>query len=166
MKSEYLQVFKEGEYLGGSPTPVVEGVSLRFDSSGLLLIYTYNNPTEDEIEQTRNGNVQFKFVPTEFGLVCCVKCGTSPWSDALVQKQTSHMDKPKDGQGYIITTVLADAENSMIKAFRTRSTSYSQAELIYNSLVNAPIYSSEEFFVLSRKYQGKYSTEELVQMGI
>lgn len=91
------------------------------DDGGILIIF-FNNPTVQEIEQIRYGNLRFGMFTKENIIFILVKFGTLEWIDCpyhvkLSQNLTNIYDI-EHGQGYGLAIIFANSLNGEVKALR------------------------------------------------
>lgn len=90
-----------------------EGAMLEIDSSGILLVYAFDHPTEKE-KQSVKESMPFSIREIKLGrvLYLLTKFGSIPWQecpyDPHISKTVSKLDKPAPGKGYPLMFVFAD----------------------------------------------------------
>lgn len=161
-------IYGVGGYFNPDRRPVAEGVSVRFNKSGLLVCITYDEPTPEEIEEIRKGNFQIKFAYVDEFIAVLLKYGSLNWMDALLMDLRTDKIPPAAcaGEGIAVTTVLCEARDTEIKVIRLTATSHDQASVLYDRLASgAPIKDSFTLLAASRLVQGRYSTHDLLMMA-
>lgn len=160
-----MEKIEVGEYLHGKNERLPEGVSVTFDASGLLAIITFAAPTEKEIENIKSGRTRIKFACFNDCIVICLKYGDQSWMDALLNIKSVEANAPAEGEGYALTTLLVDANNSEVKTIRLTATSTEQARMLKSEIERLGLSDAAAIPDLARQMQGKYRTADLVKMA-
>ena len=99
-----------------------EGVRFDLSPSGGLLLYSFDRPATDEIDQMKSGK-GFEIRFAELGGIIWItsKCGNLEWADAPYNPRlSSGIPAPnlEDGQGIALTLVMVDARDGVVKSAR------------------------------------------------
>lgn len=108
------------------PVPPVDGAHYNYDLSGHGLTILLRNPTAQEIEEVKSGDLQFGLVVYGSVIVLLHKMGGSPWSDApyswhLVpeeSRQIPPVETLTPETRALLHIVLVDSVTGIIKAQR------------------------------------------------
>jgi len=108
-----------------------EGIKFDFTNSGAYLYIMFNSPTKKEIENIRNGNVEFAVYPADEVLFMLFKFGSLQWMDAPYSVHLSKdlvLQDIEEGQGYALHITLINADNGIVEVLRLigLSTKFSQ----------------------------------------
>jgi hypothetical protein len=137
-----MSVIAQGQVFPGWSGPRPEGPRLEIDSSGMLLINVFQQPTPREVRGYRTGKARFGLVRggrhTLF-LMYDIEFATRSWSDtpfALGLVAPDRRDLPERGptEGWFMLTVLVDADTGICHALRGISLTPSFSE-VFDRLV-------------------------------
>ena len=140
MNNEGLRLKKitVGEPINDTDAPFGEGVKIDIDQSGLLLIISYQDPTDKEIKNIQSGKTTFSVVDVENGVAkegvgkivtadvifFLAKFGDLPWMDF---PYNVHLGSPEitlpeasfaENTGLPLTVILLDSATKIVKALR------------------------------------------------
>ena len=111
----------------GKPLPygyqMDEGVIFHANEAGYILLYSFANPTENEIAQMKEGS-PFEIAVTRKGGVLWVlsKCGNLSWTDAPFHPALSpkwrELVSPNEDSGTALTLIMSDASTQLVKSLR------------------------------------------------
>ncbi|NLZ56307.1 MAG: hypothetical protein GX900_06575 [Clostridiaceae bacterium] len=160
-----MRALKVGEYYSGYPARVAEGVSCRFDSSGLVVIVTYESPTDEEIQSHKEGAVSVNFVEIGGVIYVLIKYGDRYWMDCpLIVEITPEEEIPED-KGYALTTVFCDARDSMVKVLRMTAITTKQSIWLRDKIKVLPKKTVSQILAAAGVVQRQFSTKELVGLA-
>lgn len=99
-----------------------EGTRFDMSDSGATLCIYFNRPTKQEIEDVKNGSLQFKMFTKNNIIFILSKFGNMSWMDSpyhvALSKNLSKLDYINDGLGYSCSIILVDTATGEIKAMR------------------------------------------------
>ena len=99
-----------------------EGVRFTLSSEGGLLLYVFDNPTSEEIDQMRSGKgFEIRFATINGIIWVTSKCGDLEWTDAPYNPRLSGgLPAPdfEDGEGIALTLVMINAMDGVVKSVR------------------------------------------------
>lgn len=104
-----------------------EGATYSFRGGGHELLLFYNNPHPKEMMDIKQGVSQFAVTPVEDVIFFCYKFGDAKWSDApftlhlVKEEERSLPPELAEGEAMLLTTILVNAANGIIKAIRVQS---------------------------------------------
>lgn len=114
--------FKIGEKF---PVPVgtEEGALFSVEPYSMMLIYRFNRPSEEEINEFKTGDYQLAVTELRKVLFVLSKFGRLSWADCAYSSQLSEKTKTlpelQEGQkGYAIDAFLVDCADGTLKAHR------------------------------------------------
>lgn len=122
-----LQTMSVGELLIPGKKAYPEGMMLEYTTSGPIVILSFGNPTDKEIEGAKNGQIEMAYYETEQILFLVTKiAGCGGWLDApfnirIYDDKNIEFDWSEeivDGSGLAMQIVLVDANTGIIKAMR------------------------------------------------
>lgn len=153
--------------------PSGEGSILEVDESGLVLALKYERPTDKEIRAIQEGEAEFRLLVRGSVMFMCAKFGDAPWIDAPYNANLSKSDvlgalpAAPEGQGYVLTVVLAEHPSCTVRALRTfgLSTGFSKR---FRSLAEDQLEAGFDEQEYSRDLQETYMayrTSDLVRMS-
>lgn len=99
---------------------VEDGVVLEYSSfCGLVMVFTYNNPTPDEIMEFESNTSEFRFIEFEETIILTSKIGNLPWADApftphLSKDFTNIISPESSDRGLSLLIMLVDASNGIL----------------------------------------------------
>lgn len=165
-----------GKTYPGFKQGLPERVQFDFGKSGGQLIFAYDSPTKQEINQVRNGNVKLGLSNVGGILFLLAKFGSENWIDLPYHYAFSEpydMSELTDpSKGYSLTVVVFDNRTGIVKAIRLIAMPY-QMSLLFNKLVGIQKeFVASGFKVDTAAYDANlvsvyssYSTDELVKLG-
>ncbi len=110
----------------GKPCPQLafgEGVAIGFDRSGISVIFSFSNPTKEEIKAvSSDSDFEIRSMVRDGCLWIFLKCGSMPWAEApyLPYQDISRYLDPieDDSSGYALMLYMVDADDTTIKHMR------------------------------------------------
>lgn len=156
------QHFELGGYLKGKPEPIAEGVSVRLDNSGLFALLTYEDPTETEIHNLRDGDIQAKIFVKGTTAFFLLKYGDLPWMDTPLKLETSTFPQT-DGISDCLSmiTLLANALDGRIHVLRYTSLNPAFSQNICELVAPSCQWEQAEF----GKWRAMYNTLQMVSIA-
>lgn len=137
MATGYLQEFQVGKPFEPGITNYPEGCNIDFSRIGLTVNIYVRDPTKEETNAIRNGNLKLAIVTFGHVLFICAKFGKMPWMESpfhVVLSQIRWLDgkgenriplgmkinieEPIEGKGYRSIVFLIDAITGIIEVIR------------------------------------------------
>ena len=151
--------------------PLGEGVSIGFAPSGITIIFSYSNPTKEEIKAISSGSAfEIRSMVRDGCLWIFLKCGSMPWAEApyLPYVDISRYLEPieDDRSGYALTLYMVDADDRTIKHIRlvglgNRFSKKLRADI--EELVHTPFVEKERIDAVAAM-QASYTPDQLARM--
>lgn len=149
-----------------------EGVRFNMEDSGATLTILFNKPNAQEIEDIKNGSLQFGLFVKEGVIFILSKFGNLNWMDspfhtALTPGLTTLQDLD-EGMGYGCNIILADCSNGEIKVLRYvgLSTLFSKKlkEVIEEQFVD--YFDIVEYDYKLKRIINAYTSKDMVKMSL
>ena len=154
-----MQHLEVGGYLNGKPEFIAEGVSIRYDDSGLTVLITYDNPTPKEIDNIKNGDLYTKIYCQDGIAFFLFQYGSLPWMDTPLNVITKTFDPVGENDRLAILTILADSRDGRIHVIR-----YTGLSTAFSRNINEVIAPTAKYNrSLSQMIQTKVRTDEMVR---
>lgn len=156
--------------------PLQEGITrynecCKFDvtDSGLNLFIFFNQPTDEEINDIRNGQFKFGYYKENNVLLLLFKFGNQQWMDAPysvhLSKNLTELQEIEDNMGYSLTVCFTDASNGILKVIRQIGLDTKSSRMLREDILNQKEMSFDNFDVNLNNIYKKYSTKMLVSMS-
>ncbi len=105
----------------------MEGIVFDYSDCGAMIIQYMRNPSNTEIKDVQEGNIELKMVSFKDVIALPARFGSGPWCDMWytphLSLKLSSIDPdiivPGEGQGILTTVLLVDSLTGEIKAMRT-----------------------------------------------
>ena len=164
MKFEVGKLFNEDKtrYTEGCRFNIIEG-------DAYLYIYR-NNPSNEEIESCKKGNITFRFIKLDSVVFWLAKIGSMPIIDCPYSVHLSnHLTKinyPEENQGLPLTLFLINANNGILEAARFIGLGEKFSKEFINTLKEQgnQLFDIEQYSTDISNIYNKYSTKELEKM--
>lgn len=114
-----------------------EAAQYNYRAGGHELVLFYNQPDSKEVTDIKNGVSQFAITPKEDVIFFCYKFGDAKWSDApfsihlVPEAERSLPSVLTDTEVMLLTTILVDASNGIVKAIRVQSLSNNFSQTLH-----------------------------------
>lgn len=100
-----------------------EQTQWRFSPAGTELVMFYRSPQDGEVQAVKNGSVRFALLAGQHALLIAHRFGDLPWCDTPWQAcrqrdETPGLPANPGGEGLLVSTVLVDADDGIIRAIR------------------------------------------------
>ena len=148
-----------------------EGVRFNLASDGAAMIYAFDNPTPDEIDQMHSGNgFEIRFV-TLGGIIWIMsKCGNLEWTDAPYNPRLSSSlpELPSgDTEGTALTLVMLNSRDAVVKSVRLigLGTEFSRRLISEATALRNMTMTVKEAAMSINQTMAKYSTKDLIKMA-
>ena len=116
-----LQKLEVGKPYPGD-IPINQGIAIDMDNSGFLVYAILKNPTDKEINNYREGSVQFAMTVREGVIFILMKFGDLPWVDVPYNVNLSlnltNLPIPRETQGYAVQIILVNSVTKIVHALR------------------------------------------------
>lgn len=163
-------LLKVGELFDKNKTRYSEGCKFEINDTGANLYIYFNNPTNDEIESCKKGDITVKFLKMDSVIFFLAKIGTIPMLDCPysihLSRNLTKIEYPEQNKGLSLTIFLINASNGILEVMRV----IGLGEDFSNNLIetikeqgNEGINLSKYDEDLSNIYR-KYSTNQLERM--
>lgn len=141
------------------------------DTGGEMIFY-FNRPTTDEINQFKSGvTMQVKLASFSESIILLTKFGDLNWMDMPYNPNLStnltHLHYPADGQGLAVNVMLFDTSNGELVASRLISFSDNFTRKLFiecEKLVNED-FEKDEYYRFCQQLFNKYSTKDLLNFS-
>ena len=145
-----------------------EGVLFDMADDGATLVILFNKPTQQEIQEIKQGKLQFGMFVKEGIIFILSKFGSMSWMDApyhvALSKNLTALQDIDEGKGYGCHIVLADTATGEIKAMRLvgLSTQYSKKLKANIESQKEQNFNELDYARKLNKIFNTYSTKEMV----
>lgn len=142
-----------------------EGISAQADENALTILMTYNNPTEEEINDVQNGSIDFGLTIIDKIPMMTIRFSDKHFMDCPIS--TENELKPinfEEGYGYITSIILVDINTGVVKSLRCIGLSTGLSRKINESLLNKEL-TLQQFIFKVLHIQSEYTTDMLVDQS-
>ena len=138
-----------------------DGVTLHLDMCNLMLIYTLNHPTKEEISNFQQGELKFALAEDNNILFLLNKFGSIPWGSSNQNYSLNTSVYQLDDNANIMSLLLFDSSNGKLVAMRNIGLHWHFVKALNDGIrkqLSTP-YSIEEFSRLVKSTYRKYPTD-------
>lgn len=164
-----MNELKVGDYLEGTSKPIYEGVSARFDDSGLVILATFEAPTNKEKTAYKKGRLKTKLFSTHGVTFLLYQLGDLPWCDApllLMTENLPELDDPELGISAMI--ILADSRDSKIYSVRLIGLDHDLSKSLIETAHKLPMFDgnpASPYLATARMIQSTMTTLDMVHLA-
>ena len=166
--------FKVGEAF---PLPPVqsEGAIFSIEPYTMILTYRYNKPTEQEIEEFKNGDYELAVAELRDVIFVLSKFGRLGWADAAYNPNLSDTEKNlpdlvEGNRGYSVDAFLVDLSTNTLVAKRLirMDPNFSKKfkKLIEQSIGRKDRFQKDQFETTVQTLYKSYSTKDLYRYSL
>ena len=159
-----------GGYIDGEPRMYQEGIKFDFDDSGCVLIAFFNRPTNEEVQEFKQGKIKLGYHKYKNVLMMLAKIGNLSWMDAPysvhLSNNLTHISDIEEGMGLATTVMLVDASNGEIKTLRLVGANHRLSCSLVKDIKAQKEMSFDNYYNNMNYLFGTYSTKELVNRAI
>ena len=149
-----------------------EGIKFDMSDSGGIITILFNKPTQDEVDNIKNGDLQFGLFIKDGIIFLLTKFGSMQWMDApyhiALSPALTRLKEIGEGKGYGINIIFADTSSGEIKVLRYigLNTKFSRKlkEAIEEQWVNC--FNKLEYSSKLQQVMNTYSTKDMVRMSL
>lgn len=149
-----------------------EGTQFDLANDGATMIVFFNQPTNDEIEQFKEGkNFEIRFVELKDVIMITTKIGNLNWMDAPytphLSKNLTRFQFPNENEGLGLTLMLVDAANGEIKHLRMLGLSERLTKRLVGSVMELKMkeFNIAEYNRSINMIFNSYDTKQIVKMS-
>lgn len=149
-----------------------EGTQFDLSDDGATMIVFFNQPTNDEIEQFKEGkNFEIRFVELKDVIIITSKIGNLNWMDA---PYTPHLSKnltkfqfPNEKEGLGLTLMLVDAATGTIKHMKMLGLSARFTKRLFGSVMELKMkeFNLAEYNRSVDMIFNTYETKQIIKMS-
>lgn len=150
-----------------------ESIKFDLDDAGAILLVSFNQPTQREIEQfNANKNFEIRFTELENVIIVTAKIGNLDWIDAPynihLSQNLSKFILPEENTGLALTLVLIDAQTGIVQALRFMGLSTNFTKRLVGAALEQKWkeFDEVEYYKKIQSIYNKYKTNEIVRMSI
>lgn len=149
-----------------------EGTQFDLADDGATMIVFFNQPTNDEIEQFKEGkNFEIRFVELKDAIMITTKIGNLNWMDAPytphLSKNLTRFQFPNENQGLGLTLMLVDAVTGEIKHMKLLGLSEKFTKKLYGSIMELKVkeFDKNRYIAALNSIFTSYDTKQIVKMS-
>lgn len=155
------------------PMPQGEGVTFSVEPYTLMLVYHYDKPTEEELNEFREGPFRMAVTELKKVLFIVTQFGRMNWADVPYSTQLSERSKElpelsENHKGYSLDCFMVDADTHVLKAHRlvrlTPDFSRKFRSLLLDDM--AKDFDPAAFDQAVKEVYRDYSTKELLKLSL
>lgn len=165
-------IYKVGQPYSPTKRNWPEGVDYNYRAGEHELRLFFRSPNPQEVESVRTGPSQFAFTVLDGIIFFCYRFGPAlPWGDCaysiylIPENERTVPEMPKtDVERALLTTMLIDAENGIIRAMRVTSFSPRFTRELHQAITNQaniPFPGMEQHLARGLAIQAKYTSAHL-----
>ena len=145
------------------PLPKNEGASFSVEPFTLMLVYRYQKPTQEEIDEFTTGTFQMAVTELRKTLFIETQFGRLGWSDVPYSTQLSEKNR-----GYALDTFLVDISDNTLKAHRLVRLTPDFSRKFRNLLLDdmAKEFDPASYEQAVAEVYRDYSTRDLLKMSL
>lgn len=166
MEFNKVETYEVGGYIHGEPRRYSEGVRFDVSDNGCSIVAYFNNPTESEIKEFKDGRIKLGYYKYKNVLMMLVKVGQLSWMDAPysvhLSKYLTKLDDIKEGEGLLTTITLVNAANGEIKTLRVLGANHRFSCSLVKDIEAQKEMSFEEYDTNINYLFNTYSTKEII----
>ena len=164
-----MQLLEVGKLFKEGATRYQEGCRVDVDDTGINLFLYYNNPTEEEVKDTKGGNFKFGFYKENNAIFMLFKCGDQEWIDspysAHLSKNLTKLELADEGKGLALHVYLIDAGTGILKVMRLIGLKTKISQDLIEAIKCQQLMDFKGYDSNIRNVYNKYSTKDLVSMS-
>ncbi|EMH2710029.1 hypothetical protein SI855_002781 [Clostridioides difficile] len=154
------------------PFNVGDGLSITFNDAGFTTIFKTNKLSEKDILGFREGDLRIdisflnKIIFFTFTNITCIGYEDIPFTIHLTK--CKEMQDIKENEGYLMTFILIEGKNNIVKGFRTISFSTKASEYIKKCIEMQLLekdFNKENYIKKVIDLQRKYNSKEIKGMS-
>lgn len=149
-----------------------EGTQFDLANDGATMIVFFNQPTNDEIEQFKEGkNFEIRFVELKDVIMITTKIGNLNWMDAPytphLSKNLTRFQFPNENEGLGLTLMLVDAVTGEIKHMKLLGLSEKFTKKLYGSIMELKVkeFDKNRYIAALNSIFTSYDTKQIVKMS-
>ncbi len=161
-----MQIFEVGKPYEQGVQSLPEGIAFDYTETGGFLRVVFDSPTEEEIQEIKDGKMQFGLLEKEGIIFLLIKFGRMEWMDVpyyIMNSDPYVLGRLADEtKGYPLHIVFVDGRTGIVKVIKRIGLPHEMSirfkEMVENQRRN-PI---ENYEALVKEVCSEYSTDELV----
>lgn len=149
-----------------------EGTQFDLADDGATMIVFFNQPTNDEIEQFKEGkNFEIRFVELKDAIMITTKIGNLNWMDAPytphLSKNLTRFQFPNENEGLGLTLMLVDAVTGEIKHMKLLGLSERFTKKLYGTIMELKVkeFDKNRYIAALNSIFTSYDTKQIVKMS-